>query len=101
MEMNCKTVERELTVSLAGELDHHGAREAIRTMERAIECNLPRRMVLDLSRVSFMDSSGIAVLLRGYRRVTETGGTFRVMGVPEQARRVLDAAGVSRLIDIS
>ena len=49
---------------------------------------------------SFMDSSGIAVLLRALRQVQHIGGTLRVANIPTQARRVLDAAGVGRLITL-
>ena len=54
--------------------------------------------MLDLSGVTFMDSSGIAVLLRAQRQMGQHGGTLRAANIPAQARRVLDAAGVGRLI---
>ena len=45
-----------------------------------------------------MDSSGIAVLLRAYRRASEIGAAVRVTGVPEQAWKVLKTAGLERLM---
>ena len=45
-----------------------------------------------------MDSSGIAVLLRAYKRLGELGGSVRVANVPAQAERVLKAAGLNRLM---
>ena len=45
-----------------------------------------------------MDSSGIAVLLRAYKRTAELGGTVVVRNVPEQAGKVLRAAGLERLL---
>jgi stage II sporulation protein AA (anti-sigma F factor antagonist) len=53
---------------------------------------------MDLSGVSFMDSSGIAVVLRAHRRMAALGGSLIVTGVPAQARKVFDAAGVPRLV---
>ena len=58
----------------------------------------PRVLVLDLSELTFTDSSGIAVLLRAQRRMAQTGGSLRVWGTPEQARKVFRAAGLERLI---
>ena len=69
-------------------------------LDDAIATRLPTRLVLDLSGVTFMDSSGIAVLLRALRQEQQLGGSLRVTNIPAQARRVLDAAGVGRLITL-
>lgn len=98
MEITFKSKHRELTIFLKGELDHHGAKKGIRSIDELMELELPRVTILDLSAVSFMDSSGIAVLLRAYRRMNETGGSLLVRNVPSQAQRVLQAAGLNRLI---
>ena len=81
-----------------GAVDHHGAREIMGELERNIETSLPRVLELDLGGVTFMDSSGIAVLLRAYRRLGALGGEVRVHNVPPQAARVLRAAGLDKLI---
>ena len=91
---------RELTARISGEVDHHGAREIMGELDREINAALPRRLALDLSGVTFMDSSGIAVLLKALRQMGHTGGSLRVTNIPAQARRVLDAAGVGRLISL-
>ena len=100
MEILAKSADRNLLLELSGELDHHGARTALREMEEALDAALPRKLVLDLSGVTFMDSSGIAVLLRALRQMKQVGGSLRVSNIPAQARRVLDAAGVGRLITL-
>lgn len=87
-----------LTIALSGEIDHQVAREMMDAITDAIAERLPARLVLDLSGVTFMDSSGIAVLLRARRQMSHTGGAVTVTAIPAQARRVLDAAGVGRLI---
>ena len=61
-----------LTVFLAGELDHHEARETLRSLEGLLDEYLPRDCALDLSGLSFMDSSGIALIVRLSRRVAES-----------------------------
>ena len=86
------------TITLSGEIDHHGARAMMEQLEDAIARALPLRLTLDLSGVTFMDSSGIAVLLRA--QMNQLGGSLRVTSIPVQARRVLDAAGVGRLIPL-
>jgi stage II sporulation protein AA (anti-sigma F factor antagonist) len=100
MEIQAKSTDRNLLLEFSGELDHHGAKNAIRDMERAIDAALPRRLVLDFQGVSFMDSSGIALILRAQQQMQHLEGSMMVCHVPPQAKRVLDAAGISRLVDI-
>ena len=100
MPVTCEEVIRHLMAQVAGELDHHGARTALREMEEALDAALPRKLVLDLSGVTFMDSSGIAVILRARQKMQLLDGGLLVRGVPPQARRVLEAAGVNRLVTI-
>lgn len=88
------------TVALIGEIDHHGARSMMAQLEDAVATRLPTHLTLDMSAVTFMDSSGIAVLLRAKRQMDQLGGDLRVTSIPTQARRVLDAAGVGRLITL-
>ena len=98
MELQVKSADRNLLLEISGELDHHGARNALREVEQAIDAALPKKLVMDLSGVTFMDSSGIAVLLRAHRRVGLLGGTMTVQHVPDQAGKVLRAAGLDRLM---
>lgn len=91
---------RDMTARLSGEVDHHGARAMMDGLDRAINDKLPLRLTLDLSGVTFMDSSGIAVLIRAKRRMDALGGTVKAVSIPTQPRRVLDAAGLGRLISL-
>lgn len=92
--------EGSAVVTLSGDIDHHGARAMMGQLEDAISTLLPMHLVLDLSGVTFMDSSGIAVLLRALRQMDQLGGSLRVIRIPAQPRRVLDAAGIGRLITL-
>ena len=90
-----------LTVFLSGELDHHEARGVMRTLDELLDEYLPRDCVLDLSALSFMDSSGIAVLVRTQRRMTELGGRAWVENPARQPRRVIESAGLARLVPVA
>ena len=96
MEINAKSADRKLLLELSGEIDHHGARDALRELELAVDAALPARLVLDMTGVTFMDSSGIALILRAQKRKQLLDGSVLVCNVPHQARRVLDAAVVGR-----
>ncbi len=90
-----------LIICFDGELDHHEAKKTVAFIEEKIDSHLPRESVLDFKNLSFMDSSGIAVVLKTYRRMKEVGGRLRVENVAKQPRRVLDASGVERIVRIS
>ena len=100
MEIQAKSVDRKLLLRFSGELDHHGAKTAIREVEEAVESALPLQLVLGFGGVTFMDSSGIALILRAQQRMQLLDGSILVCNVPQQARRVLDAAGIGRLVTI-
>lgn len=100
MELKTKCSDRNLLLEFSGELDHHGARNVLREVEQAIDAAMPRKLVMDMSGITFMDSSGIALILRSQQRMQLLDGSLLVCNVPEQARRVLDAAGVGRIVTI-
>jgi len=98
MEVSASSRERCLTLRLKGELDHHGARGLIQRAEQEIDTSLPLQLALDMSGVTFMDSSGIAVVMRCRQRMRELGGTVTLCHVPTQPRKVFDASGISKLV---
>lgn len=98
MEVRIEQEGTAMTAALAGELDHHAAHTALQKLDRALDASVPMALSLDLSRVTFMDSSGIAVVMRAHRRMTALGGSLTLRGVPAQAKKVFDAAGISRRI---
>ena len=100
MEIEATSADRNLLLEMKGELDHHGARNALRELELSIDAALPKKLVLDLAGVTFMDSSGIALILRAQQRMQLLDGSLLVRNVPQQARRVLDAAGIGRRVTI-
>ena len=100
MDVKTKVEERTLTVSLTGELDHHGARGLMEQMDRLMEQDLPSKTILDLGGLTFMDSSGIAVILRAKRRMEALGGNLIVVNIPKQAARVLETAGLARYVKL-
>ena len=88
-----------LTIYLSGELDQHEARQTGECIAELIDEYLPRDCALDLSGLTFMDSSGIAVIVRA-NKVKSLGGRLWVENPAGQALRVLDAAGLDRMIPV-
>lgn len=98
MEVISSGEGRELTLTLRGELDHHAAKEVMRKLEWELDAALPSKLTLDFSGVSFMDSSGIAVVMRALKRMRAMGGSAAIKNVPPQAKKVFTAAGIFRIV---
>ena len=92
--------EGRLTVALTGEIDHHCAREYIHTIAAKIEAYTPDICVLDFREVSFVDSSGIAVVINALRNMTQIEGKLLLTGILPQPMRVFRASGIDKLVEI-
>lgn len=100
MELRKNKNDRDVTVTVSGELDHHAAQKAMWYLENTIDLYTPARLILDFSELKFMDSSGIAVVMKANRAMSDMGGSFMVINTPEQARKVFSAAALQRIISI-
>jgi stage II sporulation protein AA (anti-sigma F factor antagonist) len=89
-----------LTVALTGEIDHHCAKHYIHSIAAKIEAYTPSICVLDFSEVSFVDSSGIAVVINALRSMTQIEGTLMLAGLTEQPMKVFRASGIDKLVKI-
>lgn len=88
----------ELIVYLTGELDHCAAPMVRRELDALILDPGVRRLVLDMSGMGFMDSSGIGVLLGRFRFMAARGGTVAVRHMNAQVRRVFCLSGMQTLM---
>lgn len=91
------TTEGIRVLSLAGEIDHHTApalRQALNASGTAHS-----RIVVDMRQVTFMDSTGINILINTHRTLTRAGGWLRLTGPTPPVQRVLQLVGIDRLID--
>ena len=86
---------------LSGDLDHHTARLMRTDIDRELAEKRPRRLVIDFSSVTFMDSSGIGLIMGRYRIMNEQDGEVIVARPPAYIKKVLRLAGVDRLAPIT
>ena len=89
-----------LTVALTGEIDHHCARGYIQAIAGKIEAYTPEICILDFSEVTFMDSSGIAVVINALRGMKQIDGSLVLTGIGNQPMRVFRASGIDKLVEI-
>ena len=92
--------DKQLTIALRGEIDHHSAKDIMRVVGNKIELYLPRVCVLDFRDVTFVDSSGIAVVINALRSMTQIEGKLLLTGISPQPMRVFRASGLDKLVEI-
>jgi len=90
----------QLTVALNGEIDHHRAKSYIQSIESKIEVYTPTVCVLDFQDVTFMDSSGIAVVINALRAMARIEGELLLAGLSEQPMKVFRTSGIDKLVKI-
>ena len=89
-----------LTVALTGEIDHHCAKSYIQAIAAKIEAYTPELCVLDFAEVTFVDSSGIAVVINALRYMTQIEGQLILTGIGNQPMRVFRASGIDKLVQM-
>jgi anti-anti-sigma factor len=96
VDLSVSTEQRDATatVTLSGELDLSSQDLVDRSIDRAVGTVGVRQVVVDLSGLRFIDSSGIAVLLKGRRRADEAEVGYRVNAAEGIVREVLSLTGV-------
>ena len=86
-----------LTAALIGELDHHAAADLRGRMDAALLSCRPQILRLDLSRLTFMDSSGIGLIMGRYRLMVSLEGVMRLTGTSPRMERMIRLAGLDKL----
>ncbi|MBP3311746.1 MAG: STAS domain-containing protein [Butyricicoccus sp.] len=98
MQITHERVGNGILVHIQDELGHHEARKVIDYLENIVVLYPVDPVALDLSGLTFMDSSGLAVAMNLHRALARTGRSLTIIGTPPQAMRVFRAAGLPRLM---
>ncbi|HEY4281941.1 MAG TPA: STAS domain-containing protein [Chthoniobacterales bacterium] len=84
---------------LEGEIDLHVSPRIANSLSQMAK-KKPATLVVDLSRVSYIDSSGLAVLIEGMQSVEEYGGLFAIAGMQETVRSIFEIARLDQVFRI-
>lgn len=86
-----------LTAYIEGEIDHDSAAKIRTKLDGAAQSLKPRVMCLDFSGVSFMDSSGVGLVMGRYRQMKLIGGSLKVTNIPDRMYRIFAMSGLESL----
>ncbi|MCR4861571.1 MAG: STAS domain-containing protein [Ruminococcus sp.] len=86
---------------LSGEIDHHNAKSVREELDRYIIAAQPRSLAIDMGRITFMDSSGIGLIMGRSKLMKECGGILEVRNPQPYIRRVLKLSGIERIVKVN
>ena len=98
LRIELEVKQEVLCIRLSGELDHHTADELRSKATRTIESHNIRHIVLNLEHVSFMDSSGLGVILGRYKQIKQVNGEMVVCAISPPIQRLFDLSGLFKII---
>lgn len=96
----CDATGTSLTIRIRGEIDHHTATAVRQDIDAILFQRKPSLLRLDLSAVSFMDSSGLGLIMGRFSVMRELGGSLVVWNPSPETRSILNLAGMERLVRI-
>ncbi len=97
MSVEINVTGEVVTAYLSGELDHHTARQTRDIIDTAVELNMPTLLILDFKEITFMDSSGIGLVMGRYRNLVKTGAELHITGASPQIFKMMKLAGIEKL----
>lgn len=99
MEIIYEMTGSTLVAQLFGEMDHHSAEKVRGDIDEMLENYSAKNLIFDFSRVSFMDSAGIGIVLGRYKRLHAAGGIVMIVDCSQKIRKILNMAGIFSLIE--
>ena len=100
MEQQCVIIDNYLCIRMPKEVDHHGAAGIREHADKLLLDDKVRNIVFDFEDTTFMDSSGIGIIIRRYRKISCFGGKVYAIHADERIRRILRASGMSSIIEV-
>lgn len=101
MEVTLLGEKRALLVTVEGELDHHIAEKIKVLVDDRMRSTNAVNVIFDFSKLSFMDSSGLGVIMGRYKKVRTLGGKVIVFGVNAGVLRIMEMSGLSKIAKLA
>ena len=97
-ELQISIHNRVLIVTPSGELDHFQAERLRSQIDAAYDKSSCRHMIISMEGITFMDSSGIGLIIGRYKKAESSGGRLIVSNMSESVSRLFDLSGLAKII---
>ncbi|MEE1389566.1 MAG: anti-sigma F factor antagonist [Clostridia bacterium] len=95
-----KKQDKLLVLKITEEIDHHTSEKIRKRADYEIQIHIPKKVIFDFENVTFMDSSGIGMIIGRYKLVTMFGGKMSLTNVKPVVKKILEMSGVLKLVPI-
>lgn len=92
--------EKILIFEITEELDHHVVEKIRKRTDYEIQRLMPKDVIFDFTKVRFMDSAGIGLILGRYKQVSSFNGKMKIINANERIKRILDMSGITKIIPV-
>ncbi len=101
MESKFYEENKMLILKITDEIDDCNVQRIRRKADYEIEKYMPRKVVFDFNSVTFMDSSGIGLLIGRYKFTNMLGGKLEVANLTKNVKKIFEMSGILKLIPIT
>ena len=101
MESKFYDKDKLLILKITDEIDDHNVQNIRRKADYEIERYMPRKIIFNFDKVSFMDSAGIGMILGRYKIMKMLGGSIELINVNSSVRKIFEMSGIHRIISIN
>jgi len=96
-----KEIDQKILVKIIGEIDAYTAPKLRSSFQPLLDTRKTINIIVDLSEVSYMDSTGLGVFVGIYKWIQENQGSLRLTGLPSRLKRLFDITGLVNILEIS
>ena len=100
MSVNIDICDNQIVAHINGDIDHHSAKEIRETIDSVVERTRPQKLTLDFYGVTFMDSSGIGLVMGRYKLIRSLGGELEIINVSSHIKKVMRISGLDKFAKI-
>ena len=100
MESQFLKDEKLLLIKITEEIDHHSSEKIRRLADNEIARYMPRKVLFDFNKVSFMDSSGIGMIIGRYKIANMLGGKVEITNVKPSVKKIFEMSGILKIIPV-
>ncbi len=100
LQIDLRTKSNVLIIRLVGELDHHTSAKLRQQIEQLIETKKIKHILLNMGELSFMDSSGLGVILGRYKQISQAGGKMVICSISNSIYRLFELSGMFKILQI-
>ena len=100
MFVNYEINEKTLEIHFEEEIDHHSCLTFAIMIDDSIKKFMPKHVLFNFENVSFMDSSGIGMLIGRYRKIIRNGGNAEIINIQPELQRIFEMSGILKIMPI-